>query len=471
MTDPMFDTFQNQLDHMREDPVFFVRKVFHADPTTQQLQLLQAIAPSDARVSASSGVGVGKTAALAWAVWWHVCLFPNSKTLATAPTKSQMKDALVPEVALWRERMHPWFKQQVEVTGERAFVKGAESTQFAAFKTASKHRPEALQGLHGDHVLAIIDEASGVDDVVFKPLRGATGRCSTRVVMTANPTRTDGYFYQSHHKLRDLWTTFKFSAIDSPIAPKFLEEELRAEYGVADDMYRVRILGEFPSASINQLIPRELAEAASARKLNLMQYNHAPKVLGVDVAWEGDDRSCVYLRQGLHAQQLGVWRSIDNMTLGGLINQMWSQHDVDACFIDVGWGTGVIDYLRSIGRDPIPVNFGGKSISPEYVNKRTEMWCGLKKWLEDGGLIPQSNDLIEDLVGPEYSFVPNGAKALESKKVMKARGLASPDLADALALTFASPVFKRQPHEINRLKDYDKRAVFSNQGAYNPLAF
>jgi hypothetical protein len=115
----------------------------------------------------------------------------------------------------------------------------------------------------------------------------------------------------------------------------------------------------------------------------------------------------------------------------------------DATFIDVGWGTGVIDYLRSVGRSPVPVNFGGKALGAEYVNKRIEMWDGLRKWLLAGGTIPRMNDLVEDMVGPEYFHAPNGKKGLESKKDMKRRGLPSPDLADALALTFAAPVSKK----------------------------
>jgi len=162
----------------------------------------------------------------------------------------------------------------------------------------------------------------------------------------------------------------------------------------------------------------------------------------VDVAWEGDDRSVIYLRQGLHSKCLGIYRNIDNMRLGGLVNQFWNEYKADAVFIDVGWGTGVIDYLRSIGRQPVPVNFGGKSLSEEYVNKRTEMWCELKKWLESGGQIDPASELIEDLVGPEVYFQPSGKKMLEQKKMMKKRGLNSPDVGDGLALTFAMPVTK-----------------------------
>ena len=93
-----------------------------------------------------------------------------------------------------------------------------------------------------------------------------------------------------------------------------------------------------------------------------------------------------------------------------------------------------------MGRAPVAVNFGGKATNTKYANKRAEMWCELKAWLESGGALPDDEDLRDDLIAPEYSFDPSGRIKLERKEDMKKRGLASPDLADALALTFAYPV-------------------------------
>lgn len=74
-----------------------------------------------------------------------------------------------------------------------------------------------------------------------------------------------------------------------------------------------------------------------------------------------------------------------------------------------------------------------------YANKRAEMWGSLREWLKTGG-IPNSQDLQTDLAGPWYFFNPRNEIILERKEDMKKRGLASPDMADALALTFAYPV-------------------------------
>jgi hypothetical protein len=237
------------------------------------------------------------------------------------------------------------------------------------------------------------------------------------------------------------------------------------KYGSDSDIFKVRVLGQFPDAAINQLIPRPLVDAARGRHLRVDQYEFAPIILGVDVAWEGDDRSACFLRQGLRSELLGSWRGIDNMTLAGLIAQFEDKHLSDATFIDVGWGTGVIDYLRSIGRNPVPVNFGGKARGAEYVNARSEMWCEMKDWLAAGGAIPDNQDLAEDLVGPQYYFAPSGKRSLEAKKDMKKRGLPSPDLGDALGLTFAAPVYKRP--DVERISPWARRTACQTE--YNVL--
>ena len=465
------EQFRDHFEAMRADPVVFVRMVIGVEPSEQQSEVLRALAKPGAKVTVSSGHGTGKSTLLAWAVLRFVSLFANCKVPCTAPTSHQLEDVLWAELAKWHERMQPWWREQIVVDSKRVHLKGKRETQFAVARTARRENPEALQGFHAENLLFVADEASGIHDNIFEVAQGALSTEHARVIMTANPTQTSGYFFQSHHKMKARWTRFTLSCLDSPLVGQEYIDDMRDSYGEESDQYRVRVLGLFPNASIRQLITRDLCDAASTVKMNPSQYSFAPKVLGVDVAWEGDDRSALFLRQGLRAQLLGEWHTIDNMTFGGIIDQAWHKHQVDACFIDVGWGTGVIDFLRSISRDPIPVNFGGKSISAEYVNKRTEMWCELKKWLESGGQIPDNKDLIEDLVGPEYSFASNGRKSLERKVDMKKRGFCSPDLADALALTFAAPVYKAVPHEVDRLLvGASGKVVCKGTTDYDPFA-
>lgn len=429
------------LEYQR-DPVRYVREVFGAEPSKQQIQYLTAMADPDARVSVRSGISTGKTTTNAWLVHWLNDCFPHAKGAVTAPTMPQLRDALVAEVKLWAGRKKVSFLSPTNCTNE--ILSNDAFGTFVVFKTASKEKPEALQGLHADHVLALVDEASGVDDAVFDPLRGATGRLSTRIAFTSNPTRASGRFHQTqtHSAFRERWTRLVFNSWDSPHSPKDYLQEIKDEYGEHSDMYRVRVLGEFPSASPSQLIPTDLVNASMSKVIREDQVAFAPVILGVDVAWEGDDRSSIYMRQGLWARCLGVWHNIDNMTLAARVFDFWKELNADACFVDVGWGTGVIDRLRQLGRNPVPVHFGGKACDAQYANKRSEMWFKMRDWIMDGGVIESNEDLKLDLTAPEYGPMDTGQKILERKKETKKRAGFSPDLGDSLALTFAYPVLK-----------------------------
>ena len=111
-------------------------------------------------------------------------------------------------------------------------------------------------------------------------------------------------------------------------------------------------------------------------------------------------------------------------------------------FIDAGNGSGVIDRLRQLHHDVIEVHFAGQPSEPQYLNKRAEMWWNLKDWIMQGAAIPDLVDLKQDLAAPTYKFTASDKMQLESKDDMKSRGLPSPDLGDALALTFAHQVYR-----------------------------
>ena len=115
----------------------------------------------------------------------------------------------------------------------------------------------------------------------------------------------------------------------------------------------------------------------------------------------------------------------------------------DAVFIDSGRGEGVIDRLRQLGDTVIEVPFGGQALDHGvngYANRRAEMWDSLRKWLRDGGAIPDDYELTKELAAPTYTYDGQSRLKLETKEVIRERVGFSPDRADALALTFAEPV-------------------------------
>ncbi len=141
-------------------------------------------------------------------------------------------------------------------------------------------------------------------------------------------------------------------------------------------------------------------------------------------------------------------QGLDLMQLAARVAERAAAEQVRAVFVDEGGvGAGVVDRLRQLG---VPfvfgINFGGAAerwgpdgAKPLYANKRAEMWGNLREWLADASL-PDDPELRADLSAVEYGYNGKGEIQLEKKEDMKKRRLASPDIGDALALTFALPV-------------------------------
>jgi hypothetical protein len=190
-----------------------------------------------------------------------------------------------------------------------------------------------------------------------------------------------------------------------------------------------------------------MVSRAASRLLTDRDVAGAVRVIGVDVARFGDDRSVICKREGLWCRPLTVIDHMDNMTFAGMLAREIDEFNPDAVFIDSGRGEGVIDRVRQLGYSVMEINFGGRAIeSNRYVNRRTEMWDKLREWIEAGGAIPNDTNLKSELAAPSYSFNAAGLVLLEPKEKLKERGLRSPDLADALALTFAAPVYPKTGH-------------------------
>lgn len=255
-----------------------------------------------------------------------------------------------------------------------------------------------------------------------------------------------------------LYTVFDTEALDP-------EEVARLQRDMPENEFLREMMCDFSAAAEDQLISLMEAEIASQRALRPDQYTFAAKVIGVDVARFGDDRSVIIRRQGLVALEPLVFHGLDNMTFAAHVGQAIYDWKPEACFIDEGQGSGVIDRLRQLGHVVMGINFGGKAMHPEYVNRRTEMYFRMQKWLAEGGCIPNIQALKQDLAAPTYYFNAKNQKCLESKDDIKKRLLRSPDLSDALCLTFAVDV------AVDHLAREDSRFAQKPHAMtdYNPL--
>jgi hypothetical protein len=252
------------------------------------------------------------------------------------------------------------------------------------------------------------------------------------------------------------WVSLMFRADETGLID---EKELASARNIMSDaQYRQEFLCDFNASSDNVLLTIDMVSDAARRVLKVGEVDDLPKILGVDVARFGTDRSAIQRRQGLWAMDPYVFTKMDNMDLVGHLTSVCDNWQPDAVFIDSGRGEGVIDRMRQLGYDVIEVNFGGKPTDNSYVNKRSEMWDQMAEWIKAGGVIPNNADLKSDLCVPTYRFDAANRLMLESKDDIKKRGMRSPDIADALALTFALPVrpkAKRYSSPQIRAEDYN----------------
>lgn len=236
------------------------------------------------------------------------------------------------------------------------------------------------------------------------------------------------------------WTVDQTNALDA-------DEVARLRREMPEQSYAREYLCDFTASGNDQIISLADVDAAAARAHNEWEIRSAPRVLGVDPARFGDDRSVIVQRQGLVMFPPLIMRGVDNMALADRVAAVIGSWQPDAVFIDAGAGAGVIDRLRQMGHRCVEVSFGGRAIKPHlFANRRTEMWMELRDWLLAGGAIPKDLALQQELATPIYWFDSAGRKVLEPKDEIKKRlpGAGSPDIADALALTFAAPVTPKE---------------------------
>jgi hypothetical protein len=321
----------------------------------------------------------------------------------------------------------------------------------------SIHQPEAFAGLHnvGRRIVLVFDEASSIADRIWEVSEGALTDEGTEIIWLAlgNPSRNSGRFRECFGRYRHLWSCRQIDSRAVEGTNKTFLDEIVATYGEDSDIARVRVRGQFPSASSMQFIGTDLVQTARSREPIVLPSD--PLIFGLDHARFGDDTSVLAIRQGRDARSR-PWRSwygANSMEIAGDVAEEASRWKPNAIFVDAGGPNagGVIDRLRQLTSIPIyEIQFGGKGkdarlggeIRVAVANKRAEMWCNMRAWLELGA-IPDDQRLADDLTGPEYSYVAENAVLLERKAHMKSRGLASSDYADALALTFALPVEPR----------------------------
>lgn len=447
----------DRIDAWADDPVLFVNDVWGIELEPFQARALAALAGKD-RVSIRSGHGVGKSSLASWAVLWFLCTHYPAKVPCTAPTSHQLEDVLHPEIGMWLRRMPLALEQQFVLKADKLVLRDSPQESFAAFRTGNKANPEALQGFHSENILFVLDEASGIDDVVFEVAEGALSTPGARVLMTGNPTRASGYFYDSHHGQRADWECLRVPCSESSrVAPEYIDRMRR--YGDESNVYRVRVLGDFPTSDDDAVIPLEWAEAAVGREVQPIM---GPRAWGLDVARFGDAKTALAKRHNnVLEEKVKSWHGKDTMQVAGILMSEYdaAAHKPDDIFIDViGIGAGVVDRCKELGLPVHGVNVAERpSVSDRYMRFRDELWFKGREWFESRDCcIPDDSELIGELTTVNYEILSTGRLQVVSKEQMRRRGKPSPDLADSFLLTFAASRYAKKTWK--PLK-YDNRGI------------
>ena len=406
-------------------------------------------------LSITAGRGVGKSAFLSWIIIWFLLNVDQARLVVTSTKQDQLKTVIWAGVSQWLHAKLPngeyafLFRDFIKVTGERivfddALVTEKMQPRFAKMAICQKNaniaeQQATLSGDHSPNMIMIADESAGIPDAVFEPLeRTMTGKFNI-CIQTFNPIKNSGYAHDSQYgKSAKSWYRLRWNAEESELVSKQSLAMALEKYGNREsDGYRVNVLGLPPQGGDDVLIPYSWVSEASNRERKPPK--EIGKVLGVDPARHGGDKTVLLLRQGSVILDIQTFAKLDGVEVADLVIDYVYRNEVEACFVDtVGVGGPIYDMLkRSNGCKWVSVESSRRTKDPDkFPRLRDELWWACREWFAtENPCIPDDVDLINQLTDIKYSD-ESGKIKVEGKSMMKKRVGGSPDIADALNLTF-----------------------------------
>ena len=394
-------------------------------------------------LSIMSGVGTGKGALASLLIMWFLSVFPYPKCVAVSPSARQLRDNLWSELAKWHQKskIRDWFVWQ----SDKFFLKECDGQQwFISARTANprnsaEEQAETLAGIHEDFVLIVGDEATGVPDPVFRPLEATLTRKCNLCLLTFNPTRGKGFAFDTQFKERSQWVTFRWNAEESELVTRESIERLEKKYGRESNAFRIRVLGLPPLSGDNEVIPWDYIEDAVNREVE--PFPDDKLIYSLDVGAGGDD-SVLLKRLGPKVLSLDARGYNESTKIVDWVVREALNDTPAVIYVDViGWGFGVggeIDRrVRPAGIDVRHVKVSEKAFDQDRFRLlRDELWWRMREAFEKGIISIVDDPILKgDLNAPRYDD-SSGVIIIESKDKMKARGVASPNRADSMMMTF-----------------------------------
>lgn len=435
----------SQFDKIKKE--HFEKFVRGKNFTWQQWQLLvaveQALIYGRNKISVVSGRGTGKSATMAWLVIWYLFCHYDAQVGATAPTTEQMHDVLWKEVALWMGKMPKGLQDLFDWQAGYIRVKERPETWFARARTARKEAPEAMSGLHGENVLILADEASGVPDEIFMAAEGSMTGPNVLTILISNGTRNEGYFYDTHHDEQSDWVTLGFNSEDSPIVESgFVELKDAKSSGNHDsDDYKVNVLGQFPSSETMDdhgwvSLVTEVAQVSEDT-----EFSGGRKVMAVDPSGEGDDTTVWVIRDNFVARVVATEVTSSEKSVASRTLELMREHEIrpeDVVIDNFGIGANVskemllLDHKASV----TSMNWGEEARDEEaFINLRAEACFNAREWLLRGGAVV-GDELKKEILAYQYKNTLSGKKQILDKVRLKKKLRRSPDRGDAFFMSF-----------------------------------
>lgn len=450
---------QGRIAGWRNDAVAFTRENFGVEPDAWQNAALSSLRPDRVnRLCMKACAGPGKSAVLAWAGWWFLSCFAREgehpKGAAVSITEDNLRDNLWPEFSKWQERSQ-FLSRAFVWQSERIFAKDHPRTWFLSARSFAKtanaeQMGRTLSGLHSEFPFVLLDESGDMNPALGRAAEQAMGGEGVRAGLLAqagNTTSMTGLLYHSAVSDASNWNVVTITADpDDPNRTPRVKAEWAAEqirkYGRDNPWVMAYVLGQFPPAGMNALIGVSEVEECMRRVLPLGAVDGQARLIGVDPARFGDDPTVIIERQGRCAFNPEIMRGARTNEIADRVAYMNRENPADAVFVDAtgGYGGGVIDALRLTGIRVIEVNFSSKANDESFYNKRAEIWWDMTQWCKSGGKLPTSApEIVRELCETTYAY--KGSRILlEDKDQIKARLGWSPNIADALATTFAIPI-------------------------------
>lgn len=401
-------------------------------------------------IAAKSGQGVGKTAGSVIVGIFLTLQADNALTILTAPTQRQCRDVWLSEARRILDKADPIMRKLIEVSQTKLTIAGKADWQV---RTITASKSENAQGAHHPKMNIIMEEASGIKRDIAEQFLGTASNPGCIILLIGNPNTRDCFFFDCFNRNADRWQTMTFNAEEIQASEWFdpaRNDLIAKEFGRDSDVYRIRVLGEFPHQDPNCVLSSMDVEACAAKELLLKCVvkrdinGEQIRRFGLDFSRYGGDESTVFQRSGEAIIDWACFVRQEPMVAVRRAYEMQARMKWDnkRCIYvcDAGGiGQGIMGNLYEDDKEVVEFHNGGKAFdSSTYANRITEAWFNMARKLKNRGCyLPFDRITCEQLAGRRYYTNKDGLLILESKDDYIKRGYDSPDRADGAVLAFS----------------------------------